>query len=276
MRIFASLVLGWCLAVPAWAVPQQQREKKPHDRREYDLFNSVLKTTDAGERLIVLDQWTQEYPATDYREERTKFYLAAYYQSGQVAKAVDLARDMLRSSPDDLRTNMVLAAMAPFAGSSDPSLLQDAEAAARRLLDEMSRRPSANPARPPRTQENVPFAAHQCLGWVAMQRNDAGAAEGEFVQALQADPTAAQVSRWLGEVALSQNDPSKKTLGLFSLARAASYTGPNSLPTVERQEVLTQLEEAYRKRAGNSPQELSKLMGLASQSPLPPPNFRIP
>ena len=125
MRTFASLVLGSCLAFSLWGVPQPQK-KKPRSRREYDLFNNVLKAADSAAKLLLLDQWSEEYPETDYLEERGKFYVEAYFKSGQVWKAVNVARQVLRVKPDHFQSAFVLAALAPFAGSSDPALRQEA------------------------------------------------------------------------------------------------------------------------------------------------------
>ena len=125
-------------------------------------------------------------------------------------------------------------------------------------------------------KKGIRYLAHQCLGWVAMENKKASAAEQEFLQALDSDPTAAQVSRWLADVVLSQGDPAKNTLGLFSLARAASYDGENSLSDSERQEATSRLETAYNERVGDNPQGLEELKRAARQSAIPPPNFRIP
>ena len=113
-------------------------------------------------------------------------------------------------------------------------------------------------------------------GLVALEAHNAPVAEQEFVRALEADPTAAQVSRWLGDAALAQNNQAKNTLGLFSLARAAYYEGPNQLSISDRQEAATQLETAYQKRVGDKPQGLQELIRAARQSAIPPASFRIP
>jgi tetratricopeptide (TPR) repeat protein len=273
MRTIASLVLGWCLAFPLWCAAPQ--EKRPRSRREYDLFNNVIKAPDAAARLPLLDQWSEEYPETDYLEERAKFYVDAYFKSGQVQKAVDAARRVLRTSPDHFQFAFVLAALAPFVGPSDPALRQDAGAAARVILAWEARHPASNTMQG-EAKKGIRYLAHQCLGWVALENKDAPVAEREFLQALDSDPTAAQVSRWLSDAVLSQGDPAKNTLGLFSLARAASYDGENSLSDSERQEATTQLEKAYKERVGYNPQGLEELKRAARQSAIPPPSFRIP
>ena len=94
MRTIASVMLVWWLMFPL--CPAQTMEKRPRSRREYELFNNVLKTPDAAARLPLLDQWSEEYPETDYLEERAKFYVDAYFKSGHVQKAVDAARRALR------------------------------------------------------------------------------------------------------------------------------------------------------------------------------------
>ena len=104
MRTIAFLVLSGCLAGSLWGAAPQ--EKRPRSRREYDLFNSVLKTSDANAKLPLLDQWSQEYPETDYFEERAKFYVDAYFQNGRVQKAVEAARQVPapRQTPSNLRS----------------------------------------------------------------------------------------------------------------------------------------------------------------------------
>jgi hypothetical protein len=282
MRTVATLVLGWCLAFPLWSaapqlapVPGLGDDKRPRDIRELQIIVAVMGARDPGSQLIALDQWSQEYPATDYEEVRAKLYVKAYFDGRQQERAVEKARDVLRGSPDHFGSAYVLAALSPFAGSSDPALLRDAEAAAHVMLDWEAKRPAAN-FQQAEAKKAIQYLAHQCLGWSALQSHQAPVAEREFVRSLEADPTAAQVSRWLADAAFAQNNRTKNTLGLFSLARAAYYDGPNSLPVSERQEAAAQLETAYRKRVGDKPEGLQQLIRAARRSAIPPPSFRIP
>ncbi len=255
-------------AVPAWGQP------KPKDREEFDLFNTVLKETDAKKKLQLLDSWKQKYPQTELEEQRQKFYMQAHQQDGQPAKAVEAAKEVLKLVANDFSANFMIASLVPFMGSADAKVLADGEAAAHGL-QKAEKPPNVTDADWSKARAEAQFIAHQVLGWVAMQQKKNDAAEQEFLKALELKPATALISYWLGTVVQAQRNPEKSTLALFSFARAASYSGPGALAPAGRQQMESFLSKAYASFHGPDPAGFDELKKLAAASPLPPAGFRI-
>ncbi len=71
---FVKTVFGVVL-VASLCVAQQKTAK---DQAEADLYNSAQKETDPVKKLTLLDQWTEKYPDTAFKQERNLFYVQAY------------------------------------------------------------------------------------------------------------------------------------------------------------------------------------------------------
>jgi hypothetical protein len=268
--LLAPLALTW----NARQAQAQQAEKKPKDREEYDLFNNILKETDPAKKIALLDTWKQKYAQTDYEEERWKFYMQAYQQANQPARAVEAAKEVLKLAPKDFSAHFTIASLVPFLGSADAPVLADAKSSAQGLLT-AERPPNVADADWANAQKAGQFLAHQALGWAAMQEKNNELAEQEFIKALEANAQAAQVSFWLGTVVQAQRNAEKNTLALFSFARAAAYDGPGALAPAGRQQVDAFLTKAYNNYHGEDAQGLAELKKLARTNALPPPDFKI-
>src|SRR5690348_16232936 len=89
----ARSVFGLLLLTAVIAAAQAAPEKKLKEG-EYDPYNEVFKDVAANnftKALTDLDVWAQKFPETEYKEERTAFYVQAYAGTGQAAKALDTA-----------------------------------------------------------------------------------------------------------------------------------------------------------------------------------------
>jgi tetratricopeptide (TPR) repeat protein len=257
----------------AASVLAQAPGPKPKDQQEYELVSSVFKETDANKRLATLEQWKQKYPETEYKVERPSFYMATYVQLGQLVKAIDAAREVLAIQADNFGAHFELARLAPFAGSTDPKLLADAEKSAGWLLT--AQKPAhVKDDQWPQVKQQATFIGHQGLGWVAMQQKKNEVAEQEFIKTLEVSPTAAQVSYWLGMSVTAQKNPDKNVLALFSYARAAAYDGQGALPPAFRQQIDAYLTKVYKGYHGDD-SGLAELKQLAKTQPLPPADLKI-
>jgi tetratricopeptide (TPR) repeat protein len=258
---------GVVLAAPQAAQP------KPKDQQEYELVSSVFKETDANKRLATLEQWKQKYPETEYKVERPSFFMATYAQLGQLLKAIEAAREVLAIQANNFGAHFELARLSPFAGSTDPKLLADAEKSAGWLLT--AEKPAhVKDEQWPEVKKQATFIGHQGLGWVAMQQKKNEVAEQEFVKTLEVSPTAAQVSYWLGMSVTAQKNPDKNVLALFSYARAAAYDGQGALPPAFRQQIDAYLTKVYKSYHGDD-SGLAELKQLAKTQPLPPRDLKI-
>lgn len=266
-----TLGLLWTVAV-GWAVPQAA-QKKPKDQQEYELINSVYKETDPNKKLATLDQWKQKYAETEFKEERLAFYMDSYSQIGQLAKAIDAARELMGIAPENFGGHLTLARLAPFVGSTDAKLLADAEKSGNWLLT--AQKPAGVPdAQWPDLKKQADFIGHQAVGWVAMQQKKNDAAEKAFIKTLEVSPGAAHISNWLGTVILAQRNPEKNVAALFSFARAAAYDGVGALTPAGRQQIDAYLTKVYKGYHGDD-SGLAELKQLAKTQPLPPADLKI-
>ncbi len=261
----------------------QTPQKQPKDREEYDLYMNIIKETTPAKRLQLLDQWTQKYPDTAFKDDRLKFYMQTYQQAGQVAKAVESAGEVLKLVPDDFAAYYTIASLTPFLSTTpDANILANGEKAANGVLKTMDQQfaPDKKPANVSDAdwaagKKGAQYIAHQTLGWVAWQSKKFNAAEQEFVKALELTPVAAQVSYWMGMAVQAQKNPDKNTLAIYCFARAASYDGPGALAPAGRQQVDTYLTKVYKGYHGDDPKGLADLKAMAKNTPLPPSDFKI-
>jgi tetratricopeptide (TPR) repeat protein len=265
----------FCLGLAAGFVVA---EEAPHakDEREYALVQQAVAERDAAKRLQTLETWTAEYADTGLVKLRAQLYLQAYREAGRTPQAIGAAEKLLAIEPGDFAARYTLAALAPVLGDVSADALTRAETSARALLDggiatqfEASNRPESVSAEAwTNARRESQATSLRTLGWVAMQRKDHAAAETRLKEALQVEPASAQTSYWLAQSVLAQRDAAQNELAFFSLARAASLTGPGELPADSRSKIRAYLEKTYRSFAGTL-DGLDELTRRAAASALP-------
>src|SRR5215471_1389767 len=72
------------------------QEKKVKDQAEYDLFNQTLKdANNPAQQIKDLDQWTQKYPDSDYKDDRLDYYIQAYNANKQPDKVLEVGSQLI-------------------------------------------------------------------------------------------------------------------------------------------------------------------------------------
>ena len=277
LKKVTQVALTFCLLlmVAAVAIPNPQ-QKQYKDRAEYDIISKVYAEADPAKKLALLDEWKQKYAETDYNLERARFYLDSYQKTGQTAEAVVAAKDVLGLVPGDFAANYAITLFSPYLGRADDEVIADGTTAASALLEAIPTQFGTKPDTVAqeawdnaRTQAEA--AAHLTIGWGRMQKKDNTGAEESFNKVLDTDPSRGQVSYWLGQVVLAQNDASKYDLAFFSFARAAIYDGPNAMPPEGRAQVSEYVQNMLRKNYGDESFDLywPKFEEMAKMGALP-------
>ena len=277
LKKVTQIALTFCLLlmVAAVAIPNPQ-QKEYKDRAEYDIISKVYAETDPSKKLALLDEWKQKYAETDYNLERARFYLDSYQKTSQTAEAVVAAKDVLALVPGDFAANYAITLFSPYLGRADDEVIADGTTAANALLQAIPTQFGTKPDTVAqeawdnaRTQAEA--AAHLTIGWGRMQKKDNTGAEESFNNVLEIDPSRGQVSYWLGQVVLAQNDVSKYDLAFFSFARAAIYDGPNAMPPEGRTQVSDYVQNMLRKNYGDESFDLywPKFEEMAKMGALP-------
>ena len=232
LKKVTQFALTFCLLlmVAAVAIPNPQ-EKKYQDRAEYDVITKVYGEADPARKLALLDEWKQKYPKTDYDLERAQFYLDSYQKTGKTAETVDAAKEVLEKVPGNFAANYAITLFSPYLGRADDEVIADGTKAANALLEAIPTQFGTKPdtvaqAAWDSARAQAETASYLTIGWGRMQKKDNTGAEESFRKVLEIDPSRGQVSYWLGQVVLGQNDASKYD-AFFSFARAALYDGPN-------------------------------------------------
>jgi tetratricopeptide (TPR) repeat protein len=250
---YLALTLLWtiCATAANWT-----------DRKEYDLVLNIRAETSPQKRLGLLDQWKSEYPKSELGQARLELYLATYQALGDSPHTLSVAGEMLAAQPDNPVGAYWFTLLLPEEKSALPEQLAVGEKASRQLLAD------------PKPADGVESMAHRTLGWIHWQRSEYTQAEEEFQKCLQVNPTAAEISGWLGTVLATEQQPDKRVPALWQLARASAYQDSGALPDGLRRQFGEVLERLYTSYHGNS-SGLDQLRTAAAAAPFPPVGFDI-
>ena len=92
-----SLAFVFC-AVSVTNLTAQSRPKQLKDQAEHDLYNQALQpSADPARQIQSLDNWTQRYPNSEYKDDRVYMYMQAYskLKPPEAAKVVQLGGQLI-------------------------------------------------------------------------------------------------------------------------------------------------------------------------------------
>lgn len=266
-------------AQPAKPTPATQNtgQKNWKDRAEYDLYDAIQKDTNPQTRLEKLIQWRDKYPNTDFKDLRQTAFLTTYAAVGKAQDALNTAKEILATKPDDFTALYYTALLTPqlVALKITPTdeQMTAAEKAANSILAG-AKPANVSDADWQKAKTDVEEIAHKTLGWVAMQRKQPDAAETEFKKTLEISPKDSEVAYWLGIVILQERKPEKQSEALYYYARAAAYDGPGALAAAGRDAVKKQFADLYTKYHGST-DGMDQILQLAKVNPTPKPDFKV-
>jgi len=286
------------------------QEKKVKDQGEYDLFNQTLKdVANPAQQLKDLDQWTQKYPESDYKDDRLEMYIRAYNGTNQPAKVLEIssqlmARDLKSVFKDPKQgAGQVLGILYLSTVNilklqpATPDQLATGEKAARALQDyageyftAANKTAGVSDADWAKTKNDVLNISKMALmniasrpGAEAMEKygkdkntSNCQTAEAAYTKALQQFPDSAALAYGLGraQICLYQVQPEKISAGLFAVARAVSID-PTLGGTADGKQIEAYLNSVYTRYHGGDDEGLKQLKAMAKASPLPPADFKI-
>ena len=302
-------------AAPAAQAPAGKKTKQVKDTGEYDIFNDVVKDSQAnppnGKKFLAdLDSWTQKYPNTDFKDRRTSFYIQAYAIDNQAAKSLDAAKPLIEEGlagmkeglDDDITvmqalflTSRVATALAAT-GSPTPDQLATGQKASEMLL-EFGRAYFAPEKKPADKTADVwaqglkqvedqakgtMFAiADAPFGALKANANDpatCAAVEAQLKQALDKYPDSGVIANQLGSVDRCQQtkDPTKVQQALYYWTRATvDPVGGVGQLDADGQKKLDDYVKRIYTTIHGSADGLADLKATAAKSPNPPPDFKI-
>lgn len=186
---------------------------------------------------------------------------------------LETAKSVIAIEPTNLTALYWIAYLTTSLNNTAPAALDAGEKAGQALL---------NPTKPAATSDadwakaktDMQALGHKTIGWVNMMRKNGSAAQEHFTKALELNPTAGEVSYWLGQTIIAEKKPETYPNALYHLARAVAYDGQGALPAEGRKQVDDYLTKAYTGFHGDS-SGLAELKAQAKAQPLPPGGFKI-
>jgi hypothetical protein len=286
------------LLFAAVAIAQTTPEKKLQ-QGEYDPYNEVVKdinTTNFAKAITDLDSWNAKFPDSEYKDDRTAFYVQAYAATNQPAKALDaaaglLARDLNTVFPDPAGQATIVRFLynVVYAISHDPNPTSEAmtvgEKAAHQLMAFDHPIPGVSAADWEKARASMKEQASAALLSIAMQPGvqamakqppDCAAAEAAYTRALNVYPDKSVLSYELARAlnCESKTRPEKISAAIFEFERAAVVDPTLGDPKADPKRVLGIADNAYVKIHGSN-EGLDQLKQIVRQSALPPAGFEI-
>jgi tetratricopeptide (TPR) repeat protein len=276
-----SVTAAVIVATLVLSLSAQDKKKEWKDRAEYDLYESITKTSDPNLWLTSLDKWRSQYTQSDYADVRRVMYLETFRSLDRPREAFNAAQEVLKDNPNNLVALSAIVGYVYRLNPPAPADLETAEKAAAQILANLDaiyakdNRPNQmSDADAAKAKPDLRVFAQRTIGWIYYARKDWDKAEDELTKVLDLDPKQAQVSYWLGVAILGEAKMEKQALALYDFARAAAYDGPGSMPATDRQQVQTYLNTVYKKYHG-SDEGLTTLLAAAKASHKPPADFKI-
>lgn len=251
------------------------------DQAEYGIYESIGKETDAQKKLALLNQWKEKYPGTEMKKLRAQFYLQTYQALGQNDNIYASAKDVLAEDPKDVFALSMISYLTPVKQDQSPAALELGEKSAQGVIAGLdatfdpAKKPANMTAEQWAAQRNLAEAqSHKTLGWISMIRKDSPGAQDHFTKSLEKNAAQGDVSYWLGQTIMAQKNLELYPLGLWHVARAVSYDGPNAIPAAGRTQINDYLTKAYSGYHGDA-SGLDEVKNQAKAAALPPSGFTI-
>jgi hypothetical protein len=258
---------------------------------ESELYNAAVKdlgAMDFAKSIADLNAWQQKFPDSDFKDDRSAFFVQAYAGANQAAKALDAASDLLSKDLGQATTIRLLynATWAiTHVASPTPSELATGEKAANQLMNYDQPLPGVSTEKWNEARVDMSEKATAALLYIAMlpgiqamakQPPDCAAAEAAYTKALTAYPSKTVVSYELGRALNCEAKANSEKLSpaIYEFLRAATIDPTLGNPAADPKKIQAFANTAYTNLHG-SDDGLEQLKEQVKQSPLPPADFKI-
>ena len=110
------------------AAGQQPATKTIKDQVEYNAYILAFNTQDPAQRAKMMEDFLAKYPQTIMKSEALDFAMSGYQQAGNLAKAEEIANQIVAINPDHYRALLIIAYAKYTRAQADPKQAADAEA----------------------------------------------------------------------------------------------------------------------------------------------------
>lgn len=267
--------------VSSWDAPPQAAEgKKPQwkSREEYDAYNAMATEKDPNKKIALAEAFLKKYPDSDFKSGAYLTEMQSYVQLNQTEKAVDAAKDVLQTDPDNLDALAFLSYVFPFTFKADEpdatSKMSRAESDARHGLEVLQKLQKPDNVSQEQFEQYVkPKRAvfNNDIGFVQLQQKDYTAAITSFKAALQDNPSDVYTNYRLGLAYLYSSPPDYND-GIWYISRAVSLAKASNNPA--EADIQKFLHRAYVNYHGND-EGLENIVSQSATSVSPPEGFTV-
>jgi tetratricopeptide (TPR) repeat protein len=251
---FIKTFMGVSLVAFVAVAQDKPAQKTAKDQIEYGLMTDFNKETDPVKKLPILDQWSEKYPDTAFKQERNYYYMDTY--SKVAAKGVQ--------------------------PGATPDAIAAADKAAHTLIDKADTFFSAENKLPNVTDEQWATAkkavvqqAHGTLATLATNKKDYPAAEEEYKKLIAMDEGNAMWYYYYGTAILSEKNVNRYPEVIYEYARATSLAGPGAIKDESvKKPISDYLNKIYTNYHGGA-DGLDDVKAKAVTAPFPPADFHI-
>ena len=202
------------------AAPDEAQQNVPPKRNpaEDAEYANARKVADPARRAEALENFVKRYPNSEMKVEAWEWAMAAYQQTGNAAKAGDLAKRILEIQPQSVRALYVYVAQARALGDQAPDDAREAAMQGMLSLNAWQSPEGMPDAEYTRLRGEMTATFASASAYYAMVGRDLGTARMYYQQALQVNPMSVEDTYSLGlvEMEMQPLDPA----GFWYIARA--------------------------------------------------------
>jgi hypothetical protein len=283
-------------AVVCLSAQERQKQFKPGETERY---NEAIRDVSAGsfaKAVTDLDGWKQQFPDSDYRDERDALYVQAYSGVNQPVKTMDVAAGLIAKGleivfpgPGGQPLILRLLYSASWAITQIPKPTAEemaaSEKAAKALLAADAPLPGVPADKWAEARLGMKQKAMAALVYLAMlpgmqamqkQPPDCAGADAAYSKALGVYGDQALISYELGRALLceARKNADKEPAAIYEFERAAQVDATLGGARNDPKAVQSYADGVYTKFHGNE-DGLAELRQLVKRSALPPAGFTI-
>lgn len=186
-------------------------QKTIKDQAEYNDYMSALNITDSAGKAAAMEAFAGKYPASVVRVEALEQAMAAYQDAKNTQKVEQMASDLLKVDPGNIRALAVATAFARSeANSGNTVKLKETCANSQKGLQALPGWPrpeGASEAEFVTVRDQMAEVFYGAAGFCALQDKDYAAASASYLKAMALNPNDFQNAFQLAVAKLEQNPP---------------------------------------------------------------------
>jgi tetratricopeptide (TPR) repeat protein len=252
IKTFMGVSLVACFAFAQDKPAPAQKTAK--DQVEYGLMTDLNKETDPAKKLSILDQWSEKYTDTAFKQERNYYYIQAYL--AMAAKGV-----LPNAAPDAVEA----------AAKAANTLLDKADV----FFSPENKLDQATADQWAQAKKQMIMQEHGTLATIYTNKKDYPATEGEYKKLIALDEGNALMYTYLAGTIMSEKKVDRYPEAIYLYARAVALTGPGAITDDKvKKPIADYLAKIYNNYHG-SPDGLDEVRAKALTAPFPAADFKI-